>query len=85
MSALFQNTFIAAEKRPQQLAAGKASHSAAAGLLSGVYGFPKYKTRWDFATTGYKKGQACLRLRSLLKMYFTSDIFREVDVGQLRS
>lgn len=44
-----QNPFIAAEKRPQQLAAGKASHSAAAGFLSDVCGFPKYKTRWDFA------------------------------------
>lgn len=44
-----QNAFTAAEKRPQQLATGKASHSAAGGFLSGVCGFPEYKRR-DLAT-----------------------------------
>lgn len=44
-----QTPFIATEKRPEQLAAGKAPHSAGAVFLSGVCGFPKYKTRWDFA------------------------------------
>lgn len=66
-----QNPFIAVEERPQQLAAGKSSHLAAAVLLSGVCGFPKYETRWNFATTGYKK-----RMPSLLKlMKPTEDVF----------
>lgn len=58
----------AVEERPQQLAAGTAALSAAAGLLSGVCGFPKHKTRWDFATAGCEKEcHTFLRLRSLLK------------------
>lgn len=61
MSVFSQTPFITGEERPQQLAAGKASHSAAAGLLSGVCGFPEYRTRQDFATTSSKKRMLKIR------------------------